>query len=47
MTRVLIKRKRGELYHCPNKCGASYTHDAARDHLMNHCPKRKLPVKGG
>ena len=41
MKSVLVKRKPGELYQCSNKCGASYTHDQARDHLMNKCPKRE------
>ena len=31
-----------KLYQCENKCGASYTHDMARDHLMNRCPLRKV-----
>lgn len=43
MNPILLKRKPGEPYQCPNQCGATYTHDQARDHLMNKCPKR---VKG-
>jgi hypothetical protein len=31
-----------KLYTCENKCGAKYTHDMARDHLMNRCPLRKM-----
>lgn len=40
MTRIRVPRTKGALYHCPNHCGARYTHDAARDHVLNTCPKR-------
>jgi hypothetical protein len=45
MKKILIRRKKGEPYHCPNQCGATYTHDQARDHVLNKCQKRKQPVE--
>ena len=47
MTRILIKRKKGEPYLCP-LCLKELRHDEGYAHATRYCPKRKgakQPVK--
>ena len=39
MKTVLMKRKRGELYTCP-QCGAKYPHAQAYHHALFLCQKK-------
>ena len=40
MTRILIKRKKGEPYLCP-LCLQALLHDEGYAHATRYCPKRK------